>query len=134
VKTLFAIAVGLASVAALAADKGMKPGLYDYTVKMEMPGMPFAMPAQNFQNCVKQEDVDKGEQYKQHDDRNKQCETKNLKQEAGKASFDIACKDGTTGHADYTFDGNSMTGKTVMNHDGHPMIMNMSAKRSGDCK
>ena len=35
-------------VVALAAD-GMKPGMYAYTVKMEMPGMPFAMPPQTFQ-------------------------------------------------------------------------------------
>lgn len=122
--------LGLAPVVAFAAG-AMKPGMYDYTVKMEMPGMPFAMPPQNFQSCVKQEDVDKGKQYQTQ--RDQDCQVSNLKQSAGKASFDIACKDGTTGHADYTFGDASMTGKTVMTREGTPMTMNMSAKRVGDC-
>jgi hypothetical protein len=129
---LFAMTVAATPLAALAADSTMKPGLYDYTVKMEIPGMPFQMPPQNFQNCLKQEDVDKGRQYR--DEKNKDCDVKNMKQSAGKASFDLACKDGTTGTAEYTFTDTSMTGKTVMTKDGTPMTMNMTAKRSGDCK
>lgn len=131
-RTFVAVAAALVSVAAVAADKGMKAGMYDYTVKMEMPGMPFAMPPQNFQSCVKQEDLDKGKQFQTQ--RDQDCEVKNLKQSAGKASFDIACKDGTTGHADYTFSDASMSGKTVMTREGQPLTMNMSAKRVGDCK
>lgn len=114
------------------AEETMKPGLYDYTIKMEMPGMPFAMPPQTFQNCVKPEDVEKGEQYQTQ--RDEDCEVKNMKQSSGKASFDLACKDGTTGHADYAFTDTSMTGKQVITREGAPMTMEMSAKRVGDCK
>jgi hypothetical protein len=121
-------------VAALAADQAMKPGLYDYTVKMEMPGMPFEMPAQKFQHCLTQADMDKGKQYDNQSDRGSDCEVKNLKQSAGKASFDLACKDGTTGKAEYTFSGDGMSGKTVITREGTPMTMAMSAKRAGDCK
>ncbi|MGH8481637.1 MAG: DUF3617 domain-containing protein [Nevskiaceae bacterium] len=131
-RKLVVLAMGLLPVVAHAADKGPKPGLYDYTVKMEMPGMPFAMPPQNFQSCVKQEDVDKGKQFQTQ--RDEDCEVKNMKQSAGKASFDMACKDGTTGHAEYTFTDTSMTGKQVLNREGTAMTMNMSAKRTGDCK
>ena len=131
------IAVGLGiltvAAAALAADQNMRPGMYSYTVKMEMAGAPFAMPEQNFQSCVRQEDVDKGTQYRPP--RNEQqCEVKYLKQSAGKASFTMACKDGTTGTAEYAFDQNGMTGKTVMNTKGQTMTMNMTARRVGDCK
>jgi hypothetical protein len=131
-KNIVAIAALLLPLAALASG-GMKPGMYAYTVKMEMPGMPFAMPAQSFQHCLTQADVDKGKQYDNQSDRGSDCEVKNLKQSAGKASFDLACKDGTTGKAEYTFTGDGMTGKTVMTREGTPMTMNMSAKRSGDC-
>jgi len=133
-RTFVAVAVGLVSVAALAADKNMKPGMYDYTVKMEMPGMPFAMPPQNFQRCVTQAEVDKGKQYDNQSDRGSDCEVKNLKQSAGRATFDLVCKDGTTGKAEYAVTGDGMTGKTVMTREGTPMTMNMSAKRTGDCK
>lgn len=127
-----AIIMAAASLAALGADSRMRPGLYDYTVKMEMPGMPFAMPPRTFQHCLTQADVDKGRQYDSQ--QNKDCETKNLKQSAGSASFDLVCKDGTTGSASYTFADGRMTGKTQMTKDGHPMTMNMSAERTGDCK
>ena len=131
------IAAGLGilalATAALAADQAMRPGLYAYTVKMELTGVPVAMPEQNFQSCVKKEDVDKGMQYRPP--RNEQqCEVKDMKQSAGKASFTMACKDGTTGTAEYAFDENGMTGKTVMNTKGQAMTMNMTARRVGDCK
>jgi hypothetical protein len=131
-KTIFAVLALAVIPAALAAEPNMQPGNYDYTVKMEIPGMPFAMPPQKFQHCITQDDVAKGKQYENQG--NQDCETKNLKQSAGKASFDIACKDGTTGSAEYTFTGDGMSGKTLMTKEGHPMTMNMSAKRAGDCK
>lgn len=121
------------SLAALAADSRMQPGMYDYTMKMEMPGMPFAMPPQKYQHCLTQTDVDKGKQYENQ--QHKDCEVKNLKQSSGSASFDMVCKDGTTGKADYTFTADGMTGKTVMTmKDGQSMTMNMASKRTGDCK
>ena len=133
-KVSIAVAISFVSLAVSAAD-GMKPGNYEYTVKMEMPGMPFAMPPQTINHCLTQADVDKGKQYQTNNDQdNGGCEIKNMKQSAGKATFDMACKDGTTGKAEYAFTKDSMTGKTVMTREGQPMNMNMSAKRTGDCK
>jgi hypothetical protein len=134
-KKAAAFAALLLPLAVLAAD-GTKPGMYSYTVKMEMPGMPFQMPPQQFQRCVTQADVDKGKQYDNQSDRGSDCEVKNLKQSAGKTTFDLACKDGTTGNAEYASTGDGMTGKTVMHMKDQPqaMTMNMSAKRTGDCK
>jgi len=130
-KKIVALAVGLLPVAALAAG-GMKPGNYEYTTKMEMPGMPFAMPPMTAQHCLKQSDIDKNEQYRT--DRSQDCEVKNLKQAGAKTTFDLACKDGTTGKAEYNVTDTGMTGKTVLTREGTPMTMNMSAKRLGDCK
>jgi len=126
---LLGMAIGSAATAADPAT--MQPGLWSYTVKMEMPGMPFAMPPQTFQHCLTQADVDSGKQYR--DQQNQDCQVKDLKQSAGKASFAMTCKDGTTGTAEYAFTPTSMTGKTIMNRQGQTMTMNMSAKRSGDC-
>src|SRR5262245_42912544 len=121
-----AIVAALLPLAALAADGGMKPGQYAYTVKMEMPGMPFQMPPQQFQRCVTQADVDKGKQYDNQSDRNSDCEVKNLKQSGAKTTFDLACKDGTTGTAEYSATGDGMTGKTVMHRKDMPQPMTMA--------
>lgn len=131
-RIVLVLGVAIASAAIAADPATMKPGLWDYTVKMEVPGMPFAMPPQSFQHCLTQADVDSGSQYR--DQQSQDCQIKDLKQSAGKASFAMACKDGTTGTAEYSFTPTSMTGKTVMNRQGQAMAMNMSAKRSGDCK
>lgn len=122
----------LLPAAALAAGSGMKPGQYEYTMKMDMPGMPVAMPPMTVQHCLTQADLDQGRQYenRQHQD----CEVKNLRQSPGKASMDLACKDGTTGRGEYTFGNDSMTGKTTMTRDGQAMVMNMTARRTGDCR
>jgi hypothetical protein len=116
---------------AVAAD-GMRPGQYDYNIKMEMPGMPFAMPPMTMQHCLTQADLDTGRQYQGQP--NQDCEVKNLKQSPGKASMDLVCKDGTTGKGEFTFGNDSLTGKTTMTKDGQAMVMNMTARRTGECK
>ena len=131
-RIVLGIAASVASLAAPAADTRMQPGLYDYTAKMEIPGMPFPMPPQKFQHCLTQADVDSGKQFESQ--QNQDCEVKNLKQSGNSASFDLACKDGTTGSASYTFTGDSFSGKTVMTKEGHPMTINLSAVRSGACR
>jgi hypothetical protein len=132
-KNLRLTLLALAAVPGLALGAGMKPGNYEYTTKMEMPGMPFAMPAMTMKHCLKQEDIDKNRQY--NSEQNKDCEVKNMKQSGSKTTFDLACKDGTKGSAEYNVTDTGMSGKTVMRTgDGEDMTMNMTAKRLGDCK
>jgi hypothetical protein len=123
--------VALGGVAQGLAADAMKPGEYEYTVRMEMPGMPVAMPAQTSRQCVTQAEVEGGRQFGIRQDPD--CQVKNLKHGAGKASFDVACGNGTTGRAEYTYDGNGMNGKTTMNMDGNRMVVHLSARRLGDC-
>lgn len=128
---IFLAAAILAPLAASAAD-GMRPGLYHYTMKMEVPGMPYAVPPMTMQHCLTQADLDKGKQYESQ--QNRDCETKNLRQSAGKVHYEMACKDGTTGTGDYAYTADGMTGKTVMVKDGQATTMTMSATRAGECK
>ena len=129
-KLVLAAVAALLSLPASAAPQGMKPGLYDYKMKMEMPGMAYAMPEQSYQQCLTQADVDKGKQYQgQKGD----CEMKNFSQSGGKVHYEMACKDGSTGTGDYAYTADGMTGKSVIVRGGHTMTMNMSATRAGDC-
>lgn len=125
------LAAGL-PLAALADKPAMKPGLWEYTMKMEMPGMPFAMPPIKTQRCLKQDEIDRGDQYSK--DENSDCQVKNLKQGATGASYDVACKDGTTGRYDFTSGADSMTGKGVTDTQGTKVTTNFASKRLGDCK
>lgn len=131
----WAAGILLLSTAALAADGGMKPGMYEYTMKMEMPGMPFAMPPQTFQRCMTQQDVDKGD-YASNPREKSDCEIKNMKQAPGKVSYDVACKGERPmkGHYEFALTATSMNGTGTMDMDGQTLKQNFSARRLGDCK
>ncbi len=114
------------------ADKpSMKAGQWEYNVKMEMPGMPFAMPPMKSQRCLTQAEIDRGDQFAK--DEKNECQIKNLKQGAGSASYDVTCKDGSTGHYDFTYGNDAMQGKGVMDTQGQKMTTHFSSKRLGEC-
>lgn len=134
-RIMWSLVLGCVAGAAAAADgNAMQPGQWEYKVKMEMPGMPMAMPAQTFSQCLTQKDVESGavaQDSKQKSD----CEVKNLKQSGGSVSYDIVCKgkQPMTGHADFTVSANTLVGAMTMDMDGQAMKQNFSAKRLGDC-
>jgi hypothetical protein len=47
----------LVAASAQSATPNMKEGLWEVTVKMDMPGMPGNMPAQTTQRCVTAKDM-----------------------------------------------------------------------------
>lgn len=121
----------LAALPALAAD-GMQPGQYEYTMKMEMPGMSMAMPPMTAQHCLTQADIDQGRQYENR--QSPGCQTKNFQQSPGKAGMEFTCQDGTTGKGEYSFGSDSLSGKTTMTRNGQTFVMTMAARRTGDCR
>lgn len=120
---------------ASAGGPAVKPGEWSYSVKTEMPGMPFAMPPVTFKHCITEKEVADGKAYQQ-DPKNKDCKTENLKQTSNSASYDVVCtgKNPMTGHYDVTFTDDSMTAKGTMNMQGQTMKNTTQAKRIGDCK
>lgn len=125
----------LLTTTALAADGGMKPGMYEYSIKMEMPGMPFAMPPQTFQRCLTQADVDKGELARNPQDPS-ECQISNMKHGPNKVTYDVACAGDppTKGHYEFTTTATSMNGTGTMDMGGQSMKQTFAARRLGDCK
>jgi hypothetical protein len=114
----------------------VKPGEWSYSVKTEMPGMPFAMPPISFKHCITEQEVADGKAYQQ-DPKNKDCKMENLKQTKSSVSYDMVCtgKNAMTGHYDVTFGNDSMIAKGSMSMQGGQTVNNTTeAKRIGDCK
>jgi len=119
-----------APVVVVAAEP-MKPGLYEYTVRIEMPGMPTALPPSRMQHCLTQEQLARNDQYQgggQED-----CQVTNLKETGSKVTFDVDCK-GSRGRAEYSHDASGMTGRTVMDLGGQAAVTHLRARRVGDCR
>jgi hypothetical protein len=122
----------------LTAVAGLTPGLYEYTVKMNMPGMPAnaqGMPPQIVQRCVTAKDIaSKGYGAPRADS---DCQIQDMKENGGQFSYKIACTkpqkmDGTVKGS---LTATTMTMDTTMAMGGHgTMTQSTTAKRIGDCK
>jgi len=133
-KRLAAVAAALLATSVNAAGAGAQPGMWEYSIKTEMPGMPFAMPAVTTQQCLKPEDAKQGAIYKEE---KSECKLENLKQAGNKTSYDVVCTGDhpTKAHYDFTVSAAAMEGKGTMDMGGgQSMTQNFTGKRVGDCK
>ena len=131
-------ASALIALPLISAAATLTPGLYEYTVKMNMPGMPAnapAMPAQTMQHCLTAKDVaTKGYGAPPKDS---DCQMQDMKESGGQFSYRISCTkpqkmDGTIkGTATATTVNMEMT--MAMGSHG-TMTQVTSGKRIGDCK
>ena len=116
-----------------AAAQG-KDDLWEITSKMEMPGMPMAMPPQTQRICVAKTGKD--------DDyipKRENCRVQDSKRAGNKVTNKMLCtgKDALTISGETTFAATSYEGRMQMSGkmDGQQMEMNQtySGKRVGDC-
>lgn len=114
------------------ADTTPQPGQWEYSIKMEMPGMPFSMPPVSVKQCLTEADAKSGAVYK---DQKNDCKVENLKQSAGKVSYDVSCagEHPVKGHYDFTYTPTSLNGVGTMDMQGQSMRHTMSGKYLGPC-
>lgn len=115
-----------------AAAETMKPGLWEITTSMEMPGMPFQPPPQIVRHCYTPQDV-KEELIPRDDD----CKVNDLKSSGGKVSWKMECKGEMAGkgEGEIVYQGDSAyEGKTRMQTQGITVATKYKARRIGECK
>ena len=127
------IAVGYVATmpSAHAAAPNMKPGLWEVTVKMEMPGMPQGMQAQTTQRCITAKDLDDPRKVGPGADPRtaSQCEVSNYRMQGNTASWDMACKgpEQMKGSGSMTYQGDRYSGV-------NKMTMSYAGRYVGECK
>ena len=126
----------------------MKEGMYETSVKMEMPGMPQGMGnmGHTTKKCTTKEDLEKGKDMfrdpKQAN--NTSCELKNVKQSGNTMTYDMDCpKEGMTSTTTLAFNDSNVKGVTKMKMSGEKskgmppgmgeMTMNFESKYLGAC-
>ena len=129
-----ALLLGVGPAAPGTAIAQGKDDLWEVTMKMEMPGMPMAMPPQTQRVCI-----GKGGKDDDYVPKRENCRMLESKRTGNKLTFKMACtgKDSMTVAGEMTFGTNSYEGRTVMSGkiEGQPMDMTQtySGKRVGDC-
>ena len=117
-----AMALAFAGAASAQPQRAFKLGgsdeLWDMTMKMEMPGMPMAMPAQTHQMCVK-----KNHRPEDAIPANDECRVLDSKTVGNKTTFTMDCagKDPMT-----------VRGEITTTASGYEGTMRMKGKRKGD--
>ncbi len=136
-RLIFTSAVLAVPAFAAGAKPNVKPGQWETTVRMEMPGMPMAMPPMVTSSCLTEKDLVPNTSQPGQD-----CKVTKQKVTGQTVEWAVECKDKNgavstmTGKGTYkeeTFEG---TMQMAMSHGGAPMQMNakVSGKRVGECK
>lgn len=142
-KLSLALIAGLAGLAASPAVAGghLKPGKYEVTVKMEMPGSPVAIPETRSSFCVTPKDAEDDKSLAQRSQREgSDCKVTDWKMDGNKSSWTMECtgkqKMKGSGEMVFSTDGYESTMKMHIEEAKRgPMDMtqHMKAKRVGDC-
>ena len=126
------IVLAFALAASLPASAQGKDDLWEVSTKMEMPGMPMAMPAQTNRFCIGKNRKDEELVPKQGD-----CRMLESKRVGNKFTYKMECagNDPTTIDGAITFGNNVYDGqmRMTMKKTRDTMDLTLTGKRVGDC-
>ncbi|MFH1807734.1 MAG: DUF3617 family protein [Pseudomonadota bacterium] len=121
----------------LAAPVNMKPGKWETTIEVEMPGMPMKMPPIKAVSCATEKDLVPSTAQKDQD-----CKVLKQKITNSTVEWTVSCKDPkggvATGEGKVTYSGDSYQGQMVMTIGGGAqgtmkMLYKMQGKHLGAC-
>ena len=126
------IVLAFALASSMQASAQGKDDLWEVSTKMEMPGMPMAMPAQTNRFCVGKNRKDEEFVPKQGD-----CRMIESKRVGNKFSYKMDCSGNYSAIVDgaITFGNNAYDGqmRMAMKNTNDTMVMTFTGKRVADC-
>jgi len=131
---LIAICVSVCGIATAAdAPKNpMKPGKWEITTQMDMPGM--QMPARTFIKCITKEDAANVESAIPRGRNDASCTLSDVKVDGNTVSWKMNCEERkVSGEGKITYENDAYSGEMHMKTPDHEMTIKHSGKRVGDC-
>ncbi|MBI3374735.1 MAG: DUF3617 family protein [Betaproteobacteria bacterium] len=123
--------------AAQAAPPNMRPGMWEITTSVEMPGLPTQMPPQSIRHCYKAEDLKESRDTLPAD---KTCKVDEFRQEGNTVRWKMSCKGDEgpmSGSGEIAYAGHSYSGTVAMAGKAGGQSFNVtqkySGRRIGDC-
>lgn len=115
-----------------AADLNIKPGLWQWTTTMEMPGMPFAVPPVTYSSCITKKDL-----VPKQPKEDKNCKVLDNKITDSSVQWKMVCK-GNGGQVvsdgKISYSGSTAKGEIKIVTQGMTMTSKISGQRTGACK
>lgn len=140
---LLALAAGTFWIAGAlhAAAPNMTEGLWEITMKMDMPGMPGGAQPRTMQQCVTKKDIENPQRIGGNaDPGSAKCQATDHRTQGNTTTWKMSCTgpNPMSGTGSITYNGNAFTSNTqmTMTRGGKPvtMAMNYSGKYLGPCK
>lgn len=138
---IIAFIAALPAAALFAAPAAMQEGKWEVTMKMDMPGAPFPMPPIVFTQCITKEDLkDPKRTVPNSPGKKNDCTVKDYVVSGGKVTWNMQCKNGSTGSGEMLYKGStSYQGTLTMltpdkKHGSSKMVQHVSGRRVGSCK
>lgn len=132
---LFA-AMLLVTFSIAAEEPTMKPGKWEITMTMDIPGMPIKMKPITTAVCLTEEDVSSPDKSLPKPSKDDSCKILDHKVDGNKVSWKVKCEGDQpmTGSGEITFTDDSYDGTMKMETGGSEMSMKYKAKLLGPCK
>lgn len=131
---MFVCAIAVAAAAAAQTPKSpQKPGKWQVTMEMDMPGMPQKMPPFTTEVCLTEADLADPQRAVPKDAKS-DCKVSDYKVKGNTATWAMECpSQKMTGTGEATFTGDSYTGSMKMAMGEQKMTMKHSGKWLGTC-
>lgn len=129
------VLLALTAAPALAGENPMKPGMWEITTQMDMPGMPYKMPPMTFKRCVTPEMLAQNNGLgEQKSPPGTHCERTKMNVSGNRAEWGVSCtgKNNMSGHGTVTWDSpNAYHGETHLTMDMNGHATNVTQVMSG---
>lgn len=132
--SVFAVVLSVLLPALVFSAEGIRPGMWEITSTMDMPGMPMKMPPTTIRHCYTADEV---KDQKKVISRDKDCTVTDFKSSGNKVTWKMKCtgKHPGTFSGETVFSGDSYVSDMKMEAQGGKgsMTMKVQGKRVGNC-
>ena len=117
------------------AASPVKPGKWQVTMEMDMPGMPMKVPPTTITHCITKEQAENPEATLPKASRQGDCKVSDYKLDGNTVTWNVKCegKQPMTGSGKITYDSDSYTGTMKMKMQETEMTAKYTGKRIGEC-
>jgi uncharacterized protein DUF3617 len=131
---LAVLAFAVTAADAPAQQNPMRPGRWEVTAQMDMPGMPVQMPAMKNTQCITQQQIDSPTHAVPSGPNSNDCKVSDYKVSGNTVTWNMACpSQDMTGSGELKFNGDTYEGLVKMLAQQKQMTMKFNGKRVGDC-
>ena len=134
--SLIVVTFGILAPAAVAAEPVVRPGKWEISFSLDIPGLPMKMKPITMTQCLSEEDAsDPNKSFPSSGPKDQNCKVTDHKVEGNKVTWTAKCTGKTESitSGEMTIEGDSYEGVVTTSTGGQEAATKIKGKRLGDC-